>query len=100
LTSKNITGKETSELLDKIHITVNKNLIPGDKNSPALTSGIRLGTPAVTTRGMKEPDMEKIAGIISGAVKYREDAEKLSECEKDVAKLIKRFPLYPELNKI
>ena len=97
LTSKNITGKETSELLDKIRITVNKNLIPFDKNSPGLTSGIRLGTPAVTTRGMKEKDMEKIADIIDSAIKYREDMDKLSKCAKDVAKLIKRFPLYPEL---
>ncbi|MBU1912396.1 MAG: serine hydroxymethyltransferase [Candidatus Omnitrophica bacterium] len=97
LTSKNITGKEASELLDKIHITVNKNLIPFDKNSPALTSGIRLGTPAATTRGMKENDMEKIAQIISKAIKYRDDQDKLAQCTKDVARLIKKFPLYPEL---
>mgnify|MGYP001585865791 FL=1 len=97
LTSKNITGKEASELLDKIHITVNKNLIPFDKNSPALTSGIRLGTPAATTRGMKEKDMEKIAQIINKAIKYRDDHDKLAQCAKDVARLIKKFPLYPEL---
>jgi len=100
LTSKNITGKDTSELLDKIHITVNKNLIPFDKNSPSLTSGIRLGTPAVTTRGMKEKDMEIIAHIINNAIKYRDDQDKLGDCEKEVAKLIKKFPLYPELSKI
>jgi len=100
LTSKNITGKEASELLDKIHITVNKNLIPFDKNSPALTSGIRLGTPAATTRGMKEKDMEKIAQIIGKAIKYRDDKDKLAQCSKDVARLIKKFPLYPELTKI
>ncbi|MCX5692396.1 MAG: serine hydroxymethyltransferase [Candidatus Omnitrophica bacterium] len=99
LTSKNITGKEASEILDKIQITVNKNLIPFDKNSPALTSGIRLGTPAVTTRGMKEKDMEKIAEIIDSAIKYRQDEGKSEKCAKDVAKLIKKFPLYPELNK-
>jgi len=98
ITSKNITGKEASELLDKIHITVNKNLIPFDKNSPALTSGIRLGTPAATTRGMKENDMEKIAQIINKAIKYRDDQDKLAQCAKDVARLIKKFPLYPELN--
>jgi len=97
LTSKNITGKEASELLDKIHITVNKNLIPFDKKSPALTSGIRLGTPAATTRGMKENDMEKIAQIINKAIKYRDDQDKLAQCAKDVARLIKKFPLYPEL---
>lgn len=100
LTSKNITGKAASEILDKIHITVNKNLIPFDKNSPFLTSGIRLGTPAVTTRGMKEKDMEKIAEIIDSAIKYRQDEGKLEKCAKDTAKLIKKFPLYPELNKI
>ncbi|MFA5388556.1 MAG: serine hydroxymethyltransferase [Candidatus Omnitrophota bacterium] len=98
LTSKNITGKEASEILDKIHITVNKNLIPFDPNPPALTSGIRLGTPAVTTRGMEENDMKKIAQLIDCAVKYREDAGKLEGCAKDVAKLIRRFPLYPELD--
>jgi len=97
LTSKNITGKDASELLDKIHVTVNKNLIPFDKNSPAFTSGIRLGTPAVTTRGMKEKDMEKIAQIINNAIKYRDDRDKLFECKKDVERLIKKFPLYPEL---
>jgi len=97
LTSKNITGKVASEILDKIHITVNKNLIPFDINSPTLTSGIRLGTPAVTTRLMKEKDMEKIADIITSAIKYRKDIGKLSECAKDVARLVKRFPLYPEL---
>ncbi|MDP2921995.1 MAG: serine hydroxymethyltransferase [Candidatus Omnitrophota bacterium] len=100
LTSKKITGKEVSGLLDKIHITVNKNLIPFDKSSPGLTSGIRLGTPAVTTRGMKEKDMEKIAQIINNAIRYRDDESKLSQCAKDVKKIIKRFPLYPELNKI
>ena len=97
LTSKNITGKDASEILDKIHITVNKNLIPFDKNPSSLTSGIRLGTPAVTTRGMKEKEMEKIAEIINNAVKYRENPGKLEECAKDVARLIKKFPLYPEL---
>ncbi len=100
LTSKNITGKAVSEILDKIHITVNKNLIPFDKNSPTLTSGIRLGTPAVTTRGMKEKDMEKIARIINNAIKYRDSEDKLEGCKKDVEKLVKKCPLYPELNKI
>jgi len=97
LTSKEITGKDASGLLDRIHITVNKNLIPFDKFSPGLTSGIRLGTPAVTTRGMKEKDMEKIAKIIDKAIKYRDDEGKLGQCAKDVKKIINRFPLYPEL---
>ena len=97
LTSKQITGREASEILDRIHITVNKNLIPFDKNSPALTSGIRLGTPAVTTRGMKEKEMEKIAEIINNTIKYRKDTDRLAGCTKEVEKLIKKFPLYPEL---
>ena len=97
LTSKQITGREASEILDEIHITVNKNLIPFDKNSPALTSGIRLGTPAVTTRGMKEKEMEKIAEIINNTIKYRKDTDRLAGCTKEVEKLIKKFPLYPEL---
>lgn len=100
LTSKNVTGKEASEILDRVRITVNKNLIPFDKHSSLLTSGIRLGTPAVTTRGMKEKEMEKIANIIDEAISYRENMDKLGECAKDVTNLIKKFPLYPELNKI
>jgi glycine hydroxymethyltransferase len=97
LASKNITGREAGEVLDGIHITVNKNLIPFDKKSPVLTSGIRLGTPAVTTRGMKENEMEKIAEIIASAIKNRGDKDKSGECVKEVKKLIKKFPLYPEL---
>lgn len=98
LTLKNITGKDASGLLDKIHITVNKNLIPFDQNPPTLTSGIRLGTPAVTTRGMKEKEMEKIASLINDAITYRQDKNKLKKCSEEVTKLIKRFPLYPELS--
>lgn len=97
LASKHITGKEASCVLDKIRITVNKNLIPFDKNSPALTSGIRLGTPAVTTRGMKEKEMERIAGIIDKAIRYRNEPAKLKGCVREVSDLVKRFPLYPEL---
>jgi len=97
LASKDITGKEASEVLDRIHITVNKNLIPFDKKSATLTSGIRLGTPAVTTRKMKEKEMGTIADIINGAITYRQDDAKLNQCAKEVGKLIKRFPLYPEL---
>jgi len=97
LTSKNVTGKDASELLDRVRITVNKNLIPFDKNPSGLASGIRLGTPAVTTRGMKEKDMEAIARIISNAIKYRDDQDKLGDCKKEVEKLIRKFPLYPEL---
>jgi glycine hydroxymethyltransferase len=63
LRSKNVTGKEASAILDSVHITVNKNLIPRDPQSPMVTSGIRIGTPAITTRGMKEPQMKRVAGV-------------------------------------
>jgi len=97
LTSKNITGKEASEVLGQAGITVNKNLIPFDKESPAITSGIRLGTPAVTSRGMKEPQMYKIAKLIAQAIKVRGDLKKLKKIKKEVLALTKKFPLYQEL---
>lgn len=97
LNEKGITGKDASIALEKAGITVNKNLIPFDKKSPAVTSGIRLGTAAVTTRGMKEPQMRKIAGLISEAVDNSFSEEKLLEIKDEVLTLTKRFPLYPEL---
>jgi len=75
LRSKGITGKQAQEILGKVNITVNKNLIPYDPQSPFLTSGIRLGTPAVTTRGMKEEDMEKIADFIDKALNARDEED-------------------------
>jgi glycine hydroxymethyltransferase len=97
LTSKNITGKEAQELLGRVNITVNKNLIPYDKLSPALASGIRLGTPAVTTRAMKEDQMDNIAEYIDSAIAHRNDAGALEKIKKAVLTLARRFPLYPEL---
>jgi len=97
LNSKNITGRDASLLLDKVNITVNKNLIPFDKKSPAVASGIRIGTPAVTTRGMKEPEMEKIAGLINKALDCRESAAGLAKIKKEVLSLTEDFPLYKEL---
>ncbi|APM38662.1 serine hydroxymethyltransferase [Clostridium kluyveri] len=92
LTNKNITGKDLEELLDKVNITVNKNAIPFDKLKPNVTSGIRVGTPAVTTRGFKEEEMKKVAYFINKAVENKEGD--LSAIKKEVIKLCEAFPLY------
>ncbi len=99
LTEKGITGKDASEALGQAGITVNKNLIPFDKKSPATTSGIRLGTAAVTTRGMKEFHLRKIAQFIDEAIGTSDDPKKLKEIRERVLDLTRRFPLYPELLK-
>lgn len=97
LTSRNITGSDVSTLLEKVNITVNKNLIPFDAQSPAKTSGIRLGTPAVTTRKMKEQEMRQIAQLIHDAIEAQNDLDKLNGIRKKVIALTRKFPLYPEL---
>ncbi|MFC1621348.1 serine hydroxymethyltransferase [Candidatus Omnitrophota bacterium] len=94
---KGITGKEAVLILDKVHITVNKNLIPFDKKSPAITSGVRLGTPAVTTRGMAESEMKEIAEIIDCALTKKNDSSALNEYANKASMLLKRFPLYQEV---
>ncbi len=94
LTDKNITGKELEKLLDEVHITVNKNAIPFDTQKPFVTSGIRIGTPAMTSRGMKEPEARKIAGLIAGVIEERESAAEHVKAE--VAALCKAFPLYAD----
>ncbi|MFC1667063.1 serine hydroxymethyltransferase [Candidatus Omnitrophota bacterium] len=94
LASKGLTGREAADILDSAHITVNKNLIPFDKKSPSLTSGIRLGTPAVTTRGMKEPEMQEIADIINLVLVHKGDKKAISGCAQKVKALVKKFPLY------
>lgn len=88
----NITGKEAEKLLDEVRITCNKNTIPFDPQSPFVTSGIRLGTPAVTTRGMKEDDMKEIASIIAGTLKDYEGFK--DEALRRVDALTKKYPLY------
>jgi glycine hydroxymethyltransferase len=93
LRSKNITGKDAEKRLDGIGITVNKNTVPYDPQSPFVTSGIRLGTPAVTTRGMLESDMAVIAEIIRGAIEGDIDDDSLKN---DVKKLCEKFPLYEQ----
>lgn len=94
LRSKNITGKQAEAALDKAGITCNKNTIPYDPQKPMITSGVRLGTPAVTTRGMKEADMIKIAAFIDEAVNNHEDDAKLFAESERVKEFLKRFPLY------
>ena len=91
LTPFNLTGKEVEKLLDKAHITANKNTIPNDPKSPFVTSGIRLGTPAVTTRGMNTEDMDKIAEAISIVVKYGE--ERIEDAKAIVKELTEKYPL-------
>ena len=94
LTDKNITGKELEKLLDEVHITVNKNAIPFDVQKPFVTSGIRVGTPAMTTRGMKEPQAREIAYLIAQIIEKREEA--FEEVKGRVARLCKEFPLYED----
>jgi len=92
--AKGITGKVAEKALDRAGITVNKNTIPFDTNSPMVASGIRIGTPALTTRGMKEADMEKVGRLISRALSAVEDESRLAEVKRDVGKLCGQFPLY------
>lgn len=94
LRPKNITGKEAEIVLDKAGITVNKNTIPFDPQKPFVASGIRLGTPAVTTRGMKKPEMKKIAQLISDAIDNRSDEKALAKIRGQVKALCDKFPLY------
>lgn len=97
LTSKNITGKDASLALGEVNITVNKNLIPFDPKPPAVASGIRIGTPALTTRRMKEPEMEKIAFFIDQGLTNRQDPGRLAQIKKEVIDLTEAFPLYESL---
>jgi len=94
LTDKDVTGKEAQEILDLTGITVNKNGIPFDTKGPMVTSGIRIGTPAVTTRGMKEPEMQQIAGFIAQVLLNRDNEGKIREAAEGVKALCDRFPLY------
>ena len=92
-----LTGKEAEHLLDEIGITANKNTIPFDPASPFVTSGVRLGTPALTTRGLKEDDMKEIAYIIATVLQNPEDTAKHQDAAKRVAALCEKYPLYPNL---
>ncbi len=94
--SKGITGKLAETALGKSGITVNKNAIPFDKNPPMVASGIRIGTPAVTTRGMKEPEMDAIAAFITRVLAAPEDDRVLAMIRAEVEALCEKFPLYPD----
>jgi glycine hydroxymethyltransferase len=94
LRSKNITGKEAQFLLDEIGITANRNTIPFEPLSPFVTSGIRLGTPALTTRGLKEEDIREVADIIADVIENREDSAVLEAAKAKVQAICKKFPLY------
>ncbi len=97
VTPKGVSGKQAQIALDKAGITVNKNMIPDDPRSPMDPSGIRLGTPALTTRGMKEAEMKIIAGWIDEAILNFQDEQKLARIKQQVIELTKKFPLYPNL---
>jgi len=96
LTSRNVTGKDAQEALDRAWITVNKNGIPFDTKGPMITSGIRVGTPAVTTRGMKEPEMARIAELIDRVLSRPGDGGVEATVRMQVQELTAQFPLYPE----
>lgn len=93
-----MTGKMAEQLLEDIGITVNKNTIPFDTQSPFVTSGIRLGTPAETTRGLKEEDFVEVANIIADRLLHPEDEKIKADCQARVARLCQRYPLYPNLH--
>ena len=90
-----ITGKVAEATLEHAGITVNKNAVPFDTRSPFVTSGIRLGTPATTTRGLTEKEMEQVAGWIDQALKNSENPDVLAEIRAEVKRLCQQFPLYP-----
>jgi len=94
LRRKKLTGKEVEETLEEVGITVNKNVIPNDPNPPAITSGIRIGTPAVTSRGMKEKEMKIIANFIKEAIEKRNDKKFLKSLKEKVIKFAKNYPAY------
>ena len=94
--SKGITGKLAESALGKASITVNKNAIPFDKNPPMVASGIRIGTPAVTTRGMREAEMDVIGDLITRVLRSAEDDRVLANVRAEVEALCRKFPLYPE----
>jgi glycine hydroxymethyltransferase len=97
LRNKNITGKKAQETLDKAHITLNKNAVPFDDKSPFVTSGIRVGVPAITTRGMKEKEMESVVALIDKILMDIDNEATINEVQKEVHRLMNDFPLYAEL---
>ena len=97
LRNKNISGKKAQETLDRAHITLNKNSVPYDDKSPFVTSGMRVGVPAITTRGMVEADMQFIANAIDNVLMNADDEKVIAAVGKEVHEFMAQFPLYPEL---
>ena len=97
LRNKNITGKKAQETLDRAHITLNKNAVPFDDKSPFVTSGIRVGVPAITSRGMKEDHMQTVVDFIDRVLMNIDDTNTVGKVEGEVHEFMKQFPLYPEL---
>jgi glycine hydroxymethyltransferase len=97
LRNKNITGKKAQETLDRAHITLNKNSVPFDDKSPFVTSGIRIGVPAITTRGLKSTHMQTVVDMIDTVLMNADDEQKVASVKADVREFMKQFPLYPEL---
>jgi len=97
LRNKNLTGKKAQETLDKAHITLNKNAVPFDDKSPFVTSGIRVGVPAITTRGMKEEHMDTIVSMIDKILMNADDTAVIAAVKEEVKIFMQQFPLYPEL---
>ncbi|HVG13568.1 MAG TPA: serine hydroxymethyltransferase [Chitinophagaceae bacterium] len=97
LRNKNITGKKAQETLDKAHITLNKNAVPFDDKSPFVTSGIRIGVPAITTRGMNETHMQEVVDLIDKVLMNADNGGVIQKVEQDVHAFMEQFPLYPEL---
>jgi glycine hydroxymethyltransferase len=97
LRNKNLTGKKAQETLDKAHITLNKNAVPFDDKSPFVTSGIRVGVPAITTRGLKEEHMETVVSYIDTVLMNTDDETTVDKVKNEVKAFMQQFPLYPEL---
>jgi glycine hydroxymethyltransferase len=95
--SRGLTGKVSEAALGRAGITVNKNAIPFDQHPPLVASGIRIGTPAVTTRGLREPDMDVIAGLIGRVLSAPDDDGVARAVREEVLSICRRYPLYPEL---
>jgi glycine hydroxymethyltransferase len=97
LRNKNLTGKKAQETLDRSHITVNKNAVPFDDKSPFVTSGIRIGVPAITTRGLKEKDMETVVELVDRVLMKIDDEKTIKSVSDEVKQWMQQYPLYPEL---
>ena len=94
---KNVTGKSAEKALEKAGITVNKNMIPFDEKSPMITSGIRIGTPAITSRGMKENEMIHIAHLIDGVLTNIDDSRQIDITRSQIVEMCSQFPIYESL---